>query len=665
MSERIPRRPAPGSKADAPLADVFREHPLLGALAESPLQGLALLRIEPFRIEYCNEALAAIVGMSPGEFRAMDQAAILALTLPEDRVLLGERVALRRAGGEVPDRFRLRIRRPDGAVRFIEGVVRPITLAGQRAALGAAVDITEHVEANEATRASETRYRLLFEEMNDAAFLADAATGVLLDVNKRAEELMNRSRRELIGLHQHFLHPPGEEERYRENFCEHVAHGHARDFDGEIVRPDGSRVPVAISAAIFDIGGRRCNLGLFRDLTVPRREEAERLRFQERMLQAQKLESLGLLAGGIAHDFNNLLQAILGNADLLRLEPAAAAPSTAELVDHLLVAARRAGDLVRQLLNYTGRGQSSPRDVDLNALARDMGELLRVSVPKKVALEFELADGLPTICADPTQVRQLLMNLIVNGAESIGDRVGTVHLATGACLCDRELLASADWTGDMPEGPGVFLEVRDDGAGMDEETRARIFDPFFTTKAMGRGLGLPVVLGVVRAHHGALTVRSRVGAGSAVRVYFPCGRQDAAACVAAAGSGPVYRRSGTVLVVDDDEPARMVLRRMLARIGFEVEEAEDGERAVELFRERGSALAAVVLDLTMPRMGGEQALPELRRMRPGIPVLMISGYEEPAMAGPERPDAFLHKPFSFDELVAQLQCILPGERSSS
>ncbi|MBI5489508.1 MAG: PAS domain S-box protein [Deltaproteobacteria bacterium] len=641
-------------------ADRLAADPLLHAVAESPLQALLLVEVEPFRIEYANAACSELLGLEPTAWRTMSLAAMFARVHEDERAALAERFARRQRSENVPDRFRTRFRRPDGRVRWIDGVLRPLELDGRRLVLGAFLDITSHLEAGAAIEASEARYRLLFEEMNDAAFLADAETGFLLDANKKAEELMGRPRSELVGLHQRYLHPPAEAERYREKFRDHVAHGHARDFDGEIVRPDGSRRPVAISAAIFEQAGRRYNLGIFRDLTESRRQEAERLRFHERMLQAQKRESLGLLAGGIAHDFNNLLQAMLGSADLLRLDVPPGSP-TLELVDQIRVAAREAAGLVRQLLNYAGRGQATLRDVELNELVRDMAELLRVSVPRTVTLELAPAGTPAPVRADPTQVRQVLLNLVVNAAEAVGERRGRVRLATGECPAGTEPHegTSSVWIERPPPGPCVFLDVQDDGCGMDADTRTRIFDPFFSTKAQGRGLGLAVVQGIVRAHGAGLELHSEPGCGTTVRVHFPRATHAAPLRPSQAAPPEAYRGSGLVLVVDDEEAPRMVARAMLERLGFATLDAADGEHAIEEFRRSSDRLAAVVLDLTMPGTGGDRVLAELRLIRPDVPVVMVSGYEEPALRDGLRPDVFVHKPFVLEDLVEALRHVRP------
>ncbi|MBI5499280.1 MAG: PAS domain S-box protein [Deltaproteobacteria bacterium] len=634
--------------------------PLLQAIAESPLQALLLIEIEPFRIEWANAACAEMLGIAPTAWRTISLAGMLARVHEDERGALADRFARRQRSEDVPDRFRTRFLRPDGRVRWIEGVLRPLQLGGRRLVLGAFLDVTSHLEAVAGIEASEARYRVLFEEMNDAAFLADAETGILIDANKRAEELMGRPRSELLGLHQQHLHPPGEAERYREKFRDHVAHGHARDFDGEIVRPDGSRRPVAISAAIYEQRGRRYNLGIFRDLTESRRQEAERLRFHERMLLAQKRESLGLLAGGIAHDFNNLLQAMLGNADLLRLDVPPGSP-TLELVDQIRAAAREAAGLVRQLLNYAGRGVATLRDVDLNELVRDMAELLRVSVPRTVTLELAPSRGSAPVRADPTQVRQVLMNLIVNAAEAVGERRGRVRLATGDCPARAETHegSPAVWIERPTAETCVFLEVQDDGCGIDADSRARIFDPFFSTKAQGRGLGLAVVLGIVRAHGAGLELRSEPGCGTTVRVHFPRTADAAPLRPSQAAPPGEFRGSGLVLVVDDEEAPRLVARAMLERLGFATQGAADGETAIEEFRRTSDRLAAVVLDLTMPGTAGDRVLAELRLIRPDVPVVMVSGYEEPALRDGLRPDAFVHKPFVLEELVEALRRVMP------
>jgi signal transduction histidine kinase/CheY-like chemotaxis protein len=358
-----------------------------------------------------------------------------------------------------------------------------------------------------------------------------------------------------------------------------------------------------------------------------RASEAERVRLEAQVQYAQKLESLGVLAGGIAHDFNNLLMVILGNLDLALFELPQGAPAHDRLMD-AKEAGRRASELTRQMLAYSGRGTFVVHRVNLSRLIDEMTPMLRLSVSKKAELRFALSPDLPPIEADATQIRQVALNLVVNASEAIGDRSGIIEVSTRAVDCDAAMLVAAVVNEAAAPGPHVCLDVTDNGGGMDPETQARIFDPFFTTKVSGRGLGLAAVMGIVRGHRGAIAVRSRPDGGTTFSVLFPQAGQAHAAAPADAGSAASVRGTGTILLVDDEAAVRSTAKAMLERLGYRVVLAEDGRQAVEKFQAHQAAIAGVLLDLTMPSMDGEETCRALRRIDARVRVVLSSGYGE-------------------------------------
>jgi CheY-like chemotaxis protein len=378
------------------------------------------------------------------------------------------------------------------------------------------------------------------------------------------------------------------------------------------------------------------------------------------MQHAQKLESLGVLAGGIAHDFNNLLMSVMGNADLALLE---LAPSSAarESVEEIKRTAARAADLCRQMLAYSGRGKTIVEAVDLSEVVEEMSHMLDVSISKRAVLNKNLARPLPAVCADVTQLRQVVMNLITNASEALGEADGAICVSTGASECARSQLADAYVADEFADGLHVFIEVTDTGCGMDGETQARIFDPFYTTKFTGRGLGLAAVLGIIRGHKGAIRVESTPGKGTSIRVLLPATRQPVADVLPGPSVPDRASLSGTVLLADDEETVRAVSSRMLRRMGLEVMTASDGQEAVELFARHRKRIDGVLLDLTMPQMDGVQAFEQLRRIDPEVRVLLASGYSEQDVAQRFPIDALrgiVHKPFDFETLRSQLQHLL-------
>jgi signal transduction histidine kinase len=398
-------------------------------------------------------------------------------------------------------------------------------------------------------------------------------------------------------------------------------------------------------------GGASAVVSVLLDVSAERKAEQERERFRERMLHAQKLESLGLLAGGVAHDFNNLLVSVLGHASLLLRGLATDSP----LRRHALAietAATRAGEVARQMLAYAGRSQLRQEHVDLSALVHETAELLRVSVPRRAELRLELAPALALVLGDATQLRQVVLNLITNAAEALPEGTGQITLRSGEQSREAIDVARCIGAPDLRAPRFAFLEVRDTGSGMDAATLLRIFDPFFTTKATGRGLGLSAVLGIVRGHHGALFVDSTAGGGTCMRVLLPVAERGARLRTATSEPAPLAPVPGTLVLVVDDEPEiRTVARHMLEALGFTVETADDGQQGLAACARTRFAL--VLLDMTMPGLDGSTTLSRLRARQPELRVLLTSGYERPPDRAP-----FLQKPFSLAELEHAIRAAL-------
>jgi two-component system, cell cycle sensor histidine kinase and response regulator CckA len=391
---------------------------------------------------------------------------------------------------------------------------------------------------------------------------------------------------------------------------------------------------------------------------------AEEQRTEERLRQTQKLESLGILAGGIAHDFNNLLTGIIGNISLALDREALMNPRRAYLED-ALHASERAADLTRQLLAYSGKGRFSIRRLDLSEIVQQISSLIQTSISKNVHVMLNLAEALPSIEADATQIQQIVMNLIINAAEAIGmEGSGLVVVETGGSPVSEAYLRHTLGADGASAGEYVYLEVRDTGCGIDEATLSRIFDPFFTTKFMGRGLGLAAVLGIVRGHRGALKVESTPGQGSSFRVLFPAAGGE----VSRRKAAPIehFAASGTILVVDDEEIVRRTAKHALENCGYRVLLAENGQIAVEMFAQAAEDIALVLLDLTMPVMSGEQALQRLQRIQPGVRVVLTSGYNEADAMGRFQGAGlagFIQKPYTARELTEGVRNLLQAAGS--
>jgi len=403
---------------------------------------------------------------------------------------------------------------------------------------------------------------------------------------------------------------------------------------------------------------------IIRDISRQKKAEVDRMETERRMLQAQKLESLGVLAGGIAHDFNNLLTAMLGNASLARLDLPENSPAHSSL-EQIELAAVRAAELCKQMLAYSGRSQLAAARVDLSSLVEDTTQLLQVSISKKCVLKLELHRPLPGILADSTQIRQIVMNLVINASDAIGERSGLIRVCTGLMRADRQYLEETFLSPDLTAGDYVFLEVNDNGCGMAPEVKARIFEPFYSTKFTGHGLGLAAVLGIVRAHHGAVKVYSEPGRGTTFKLLFPAVSEGLQEPAKSGDTLSAWRGSGLALVVDDEETVRAVTARTLESLGFIPLTASDGTEGVRVFREHAGKLVLVLLDLTMPHMNGEETYRELCRINPNVPVVLMSGFPEKdtvdrfagkALAG------FIQKPFDRSRLQAKLHAVLTQPR---
>lgn len=390
---------------------------------------------------------------------------------------------------------------------------------------------------------------------------------------------------------------------------------------------------------------------LTREIQRRREAEADRKRLEAQFLQAQKLESLGVLAGGIAHDFNNILTGIIGYCDLARLELTPTSDA-ATYLDEAVNGARQAAELTQQLLAYSGKGKFVVSPTRLSELVSSTLRLLEVSISKQCVLRLDLMADQPACMADASQMRQVIMNLIINASDAIGERSGVIAVSTGAVWCDADYLVTGFGANDLPEGLYVTLEVSDTGIGMSAETQARIFDPFYSTKFTGRGLGLAAVMGIVRGHGGAIRVYSELGRGTTFKLLFPAlpAEVKTGAPVAATPLGNQQR----VIVADDEERVRALTRHLLERLGYTVVTAADGREALSLFEAHRHENPLVLLDLTMPHLDGAGALRALRAIQADVKVILMSGYSEHAAMERQPGRAvcgYLQKPFRMEELA--------------
>ncbi|HEV2447515.1 MAG TPA: PAS domain S-box protein [Candidatus Sulfopaludibacter sp.] len=567
---------------------------------------------------------------------------------PDDRDRVDLRFRESMARVVAPDDFR--IVWPDGSVHWIWVQSRTHLDSGGRPdhVSGVTLDITQRKRTEDNLREQAQLLNLA----HDAILSLDRES-IIRFWSRGAEEMYGWSSEEALGRVSHQLLQSVFPESLEEIGRSAGKHGH---WEGEMLqsRKDGSQIRVSSRWAVRH-DGSGTPLGFLEINT----DITEKRRIEEQLRHTQKLESLGVLAGGVAHDFNNLLTGILGNASLA-LDKLGAQHPDRLLIEEVMKAAERAADLTRQLLAYAGKGRFVMRTVNLSRLVREIGGLVQTSIPKVVQLRLQLADTLPGIDADPGQLQQIVMNLVINGAEAIGPEGGTVLVRTGVQQVDQQYIATMSATaGALQPGEYVCLEVHDTGCGMDAETLQKIFDPFFTTKFAGRGLGLSAVLGIVNAHRGALRVYSEPGQGTTFKVLFPGSRRPLEA--APSESMADLAGSGTVLVVDDEEVVRQTARHTLERYGYLTVSASDGASALDLYRRLQSEICLVLLDLTMPVMNGEEALHQMQSINPQVRVLLTSGYNEveavqrfagKGLAG------FIQKPYTASALAEKVKQVL-------
>lgn len=529
-------------------------------------------------------------------------------------------------------------------IPFIEGD-RPVTMTVIR-------DVSERVEAERRSR----QLTAAVEHTAESIVITDLQS-MIQYANPAFEKLTGYGRGETTGCDFRLFRDEGINAEVYETIMKKVEDGHPwigelplRVKSGDVILAERSIAPIRDGAGI-----------IVNYVTAMRDITEEKLRSQQ-MEHTQRLESMGILAGGIAHDFNNILTAVMGNAAMAVRNLDDSSPAR-DFISRIEFSAHRASDLCKQMLAYSGKGKFAIKPINLSKLVEEMARLMEVSIEKDVGIRYHLTDDLPAVEADAAQLQQVILNLITNANEAIGEASGVISFATGVMHADKAYLSQTYTKDDLPAGHYVFIEVSDSGCGMDAEVMNKIFDPFFTTKFTGRGLGMSAVLGIVRGHQGALRVHSEPGKGTTFKVLLPASNQVALPDVGDEGESGNWRASGTMLVVDDEETIREVASMMLEDMGFKTLSANDGVEALELYRQHENEIVAVLLDMTMPRMDGKECFSELRRISPDVKVILSSGYNEQdatsrfvgqGLAG------FIQKPYSSDLLIEKLRAMIDG-----
>ncbi|AKF03081.1 sensory box histidine kinase/response regulator [Sandaracinus amylolyticus] len=632
----------------------YEETPVASAIdlpvPDVPSLGVVLVDLRSCRVVQANEALLALLGISREELAR----APLELATPiaqESRPVLATALAEVAASGRFTP-FELTVSRRDGTGRrvWLTGTRHP---ARHDLALVYVVDITQSCQLVDALRDSEERARRLAEASFEGLFVHDG--GVILDVNDVIPPMFATTREQMLGRNAMEFADESSRALLRDN----IARQYELPYEAVGRRADGTTFPMEVLGKPIPFEGRIVRVTAVRDLTERKRTEAALREAESALLHAQKLESLGVLAGGIAHDFNNLLAIVLAFTGVAQrhIDPESPAYGALREVEH---ASRRAADLTRQMLVYSGRSARMIAPLSLDEVVRGIAQLASSSFSKKVALELSLAGELPQLAADRSQIEQLVLNLLTNASEAIGDEPGTIAVRTRAVELAAGAVDAATTQATLPAGRYLELEVRDTGCGMDESTRARMFDPFFSTKAHGRGLGLSAMLGILRSHGAGLAITTAPGAGTTFRVYFPVAdRIEGPARPPSVAPAP--RREGAVVLIADDEPAlRRATRGVLVSAGYRVLEAADGAEAVDVFQRHADVVALVLLDLHMPKLDGREAFTAIRAIEPHVRVLLTSGFDVREVLEGMRGKtvSFLPKPSTSSELLAAVDAAL-------
>lgn len=615
-------------------------------MVEHAPDAIVVFSLDDGKFVEANQPACELYGMSRDELLAVGPVEMSPQRQPGGTLSATAAPALiqRAMAGEIPW-FEWTHSRADGTPVLCRVQLARLPSEHERLVRASVVDISALKESEKAR----DRFRALLDATPDIVGFADAG-GRAQYLNPAGRELLGLGATEDIsGLSIAAFHT----DRWAKRILDEAVPIAIRDGvwrgESEFRDRDGSAFPTSqVLLAHTDHDG---DLEYLSTIARDMRDKRAAEQLQRKVMHAQKLESLGVLAGGIAHDFNNILVGILANASLA-LERLGDDDPTRPLVSDILSAGTRAGELAQQMLAYAGKHRATLEPLHVSDLARDVSSLVTASISKSARLGFDFGDGVPPILGDATQLRQVLMNLVLNASEALGDEAGDITVRTRHARADRGRLLHSDLVTN-PDAPLVMLEVVDGGSGI-EAPLERIFDPFFTTKFAGRGLGLAALMGIVRAHRGAIEVETAPGRGTSFRLWFaPTDERAPIESPAPPDEPDQWAPRGIVLVVDDEPMVRRALKAVIEGIGFEVLTADHGADAEGIFAQRHDDVVAVVLDLTMPGMSGHEVLERLRAIDADTPIVLTSGYN--ARVDASKADGFLSKPFTHDDIVTVLR----------
>jgi PAS domain S-box-containing protein len=622
--------------------------------------------------DYLSPAFEVITGHPVADFKKINREKLAEYFHPDDIppvLAVIDNASRSRTGPEVKMSFEYRLRKADGSYCWLYDSTTACFNDNDEIVyfFGSAYDITERKNAEDTIREGK---ELLAEiiNMSPISMAIVSLDGTIEQINKRAIETFGYLPDDIPDMERWWAQAYPDESYRAEVIAQWMGlfeialaeKGEIERREYRITCKDGT----VRTALIFGILVSGKVFVMFDDITERKRAEEDRLALERQLLQSQKLESLGVMAGGIAHDFNNLLQSMLGNLELAAHKTDEQSEAN-KYISYATNSAKKAAHLTDLMLTYAGKGYVTKKNLNMNHLIKENIEILRTAFTSSIALDVSLFSDLPTISAGEMQIQQVIMNLIINAAESIKSNQGHVRVATSVISCDESYLATGLVDEKLKTGIYICLEVTDNGCGMDQDTLNRLFDPFFTTKFTGRGLGMSVVKGVVKSHSGTLFIDSKPGKGTTFRILFPVSETTTPALASmpltstkelcTTADTPL---SGVLLLVDDEKSVLKTCRKMAELIGFKVITARDGIEALAKYRDHQDEIDVVILDVTMPNMDGFTTMNELYTIRPDVKVILASGYNEDELS--ERiinnpPSGFVRKPYSMRGLEAELR----------
>ncbi len=655
------------------------------SIAESAPLAILISRRSDSRILFGNHAASRL--LAPLEILRLAHAADFYQN-PKDRQILLQILSEK---GEL-NGYELEIKTANGQIRWIALSMLCMRFEDEDALFSAFTDITEQKafqermsranelleervrertleiyqssqalqQSQESTRETRDELQSILDNMVDTYYRIDAR-GHVAWASKSVEALVGYDDQEVIGIPLPSLLAEPTDFRFFAYAmkCSKLPVMH---HETRLMHKNGNVVWVSVSAHYtYNSKGETGGIeGVIRNVTEQVISKREKQDMEQKMAHVQRLESLGVLAGGIAHDFNNLLSVIMGNTGLANMKLGETSPVAKE-TQNIMTASEHAADLCKQMLAYSGQGNFLIEYVDLSKVVMETAQLLDVSISKKVTLNFELSDALPSINADVTQMQQVVMNLVTNASEAIGEESGVINISTDVIDASYAELYSEFLDEALPAGRYVVFQIDDDGCGLDEVTRKKIFDPFFSTKFTGRGLGMSAILGIVRSHNGSIQIKSQPGQGTTIRILLPASDGVVKKRLDFQSVQTKEKQRDTILVVDDQPAVLAMATAILESMDYSVLAANGGRQGVDIFRDKHDEIAAVLLDMTMPDMNGKEVFAELCKIQRGVKVILASGYSKENIFEQFQDVgevSFLQKPYSSEALQNTINQLL-------